>query len=180
MQRILLIILILTCGTATAEVFKRIGPDGQVYFSDQPSPGAERVKVAPVQTMSLPPVPETTDTAGLADSGSIGEQHEAPADYSEFSITSPTSEEGVRANNGNITVHLSLQPSLLSGHRITLHISGEDGEADYPVSGMSVELSNLSRGLHTVSAAVVDKRGEVIARTTPVSFYVLRVALGGG
>ena len=41
---------------------------------------------------------------------------DAAARYTGFSITSPTSDQGVRANDGNVTVHLSLQPVLQSGH----------------------------------------------------------------
>jgi hypothetical protein len=56
MQRLLLLLLVFICATANSQVFRRIGPDGQVYFSDQPGPGAEKIEVSPVQTIRLPPV----------------------------------------------------------------------------------------------------------------------------
>ena len=43
-------------------IFRRIGPDGQVYFSDQLGPDAERVDVTPAQTISLPSVSEQSET----------------------------------------------------------------------------------------------------------------------
>ena len=108
MQRILLLLLVFVCATANSQIFRRIGPDGQVYFSDQPGPDAERVEVTPAQSISLPPVPKQTETLEPTGSGSTDQQNNVAALYSEFSITSPTSEQGVRANNGNVTVHLSL------------------------------------------------------------------------
>ena len=172
MQRILLILLVFACATANSQIFKRIGPDGQVYFSDQPGPDAERVDVTPVQAISLPPVPEQTETVAAATQG------DATVAYTEFSITSPTSDQGVRANDGNVTVHLSLQPALQSDHMIVLNVDGEDGESANSSSGLMIELNNLSRGQHTVMATVIDEDGKVLIKTDPVTFQVLRVAGG--
>ena len=99
--------------------------------------------------------------------------------YSEFTIVSPTSEQEVRANDGNVPVRLSLQPALMPGHTIALTIDGEDGHIVKAGDGMTVELSNLSRGRHTVEATVVDDAGNTLIQAGPVSFNVLRVALGG-
>ena len=172
MKRILLILLVLACATASAQIFRRTGPDGQVYFSDQPGPDAERIDVTPAQTISLPPVPEQTETAAAATQG------DATVAYTGFSITSPTSDQGVRANDGSVTIHLSLQPALLPGHSIVLNVDGEDGESSNSSSGLIIELNNLSRGQHTVMATVVDEDGKVLIKTEPVTFQVLRVAGG--
>ena len=109
MQRFLVLFLMFVCATANSQIFRRIGPDGQVYFSDQPGPDAEQVDVTPAQTISLPPVAEQTEPAAAATQG------DAIVAYTGFSITSPTSDQGVRANDGNVTVHLSLQPALQIG-----------------------------------------------------------------
>jgi len=98
--------------------------------------------------------------------------------YTGFSITNPTNDQGVRANNGNVTVQLALQPALQSGHTIVLNVSGEGGESTTNSSGLTVRLKNLSRGLHTVTSSDVDKDGNKLIKTEPVSFHVLRV--GGG
>ena len=168
MQRIYLLLLMFVYATASAQVYKRIGPDGQVYFSDQPGPDAEQVEVSPAQAISLPPVPEQT--------GAAQQQREVVASYSAFTIVSPTSDQGVRANDGNVTVSLSLQPELMPGHAVMLNVDGEDGEQ---IKGLAIELSNLSRGLHTVEATVVDAQGKALIQTGPVSFNVLRAAVGG-
>jgi hypothetical protein len=98
--------------------------------------------------------------------------------YTGFSITNPTNDQGVRANDGNVTIHMSLQPALQSGHMIVLNVDGEDGKLNNATSGLTMELKNMSRGLHTIIATVVDKDGNDLIKTEPVSFHVLRV--GGG
>ena len=98
--------------------------------------------------------------------------------YTGFSITNPTNDQGVRANDGNVTIHLSLQPALRSGHMIVLNVEGEGSKSSKTTSGLTIELNNMSRGLHTVTATVVDKDGNGLVKTEPVSFLVLRV--GGG
>jgi hypothetical protein len=175
MQRLILCSLIFACTTASAEIYRRVGPDGQVTFSDQPSPGAERIEVQPAVTVTLPPVPEED----AADTTQDEPTEPEPFVYTEFSITSPTPEEGVRANNGNVTIQLSLQPPLQPDHSIMLTVDGEDGKAEKNATSLSIGLENLSRGRHTVDATVLNRAGEAMVRTQPVSFFVLRVALGG-
>ena len=167
----LLLFMVFVCATASAQVYKRIGPDGQVYFSDQPGPDARQVEVKPAQAISLPPVHRQT--------GAAQQQNDVSTTYSKFTIVSPTSDQGVRANDGNVTVSLSLKPKLMPGHTVRLDVDGEDGEQIKTGGGLSIELSNLSRGLHTVEATVVDAQGSAVIQTGPVSFNVLRVAAGG-
>jgi hypothetical protein len=167
MRKILLTLLVLTCAAAPAEVFKRIGPDGSVHFSDRPGADAEKVDVGPVQTLKLPPVKP-------------GKTAQAPRrqafQYSEFSIVSPASEEGIRANDGNVTVRMALQPALRSGDSVAVSI---DGERIGTGSSTTIQLTNLPRGGHTIQATVIDTEGKELAQAQPVTFYILRAAAGG-
>jgi hypothetical protein len=87
MQRMLLFLLTLACATAGAQVFKRTGPDGKVYFSDQPGPDAVQVEVAPVQTISSPTLPAQAE---------IEESPDNATAYTQFSIVSPGSGQEIR------------------------------------------------------------------------------------
>ncbi len=178
MKRVSLLLLIFLCATASAQVFRRIGPDGQVYFSDRPGPDAEQVEVTPTQTISLPPVPERRGTASRPVGGATKQQGDSASSYTRFSIVSPINYEGYRANDGNVTVRLALEPELMPGHSIALNVDGEDGEKIRTGDGMAIELRNLSRGRHTVKATVVDRNGNAFIKARPVSFYVLRFAGG--
>ncbi|MGB5179692.1 MAG: DUF4124 domain-containing protein [Gammaproteobacteria bacterium] len=178
MKRLIVFLLVFVCASANAQIFKRIGPDGQVYFSDQPGPGAERVELPPMQSISLPPVTGETESTEPASDMTTEQQQEAAAFYTGFSITSPIDQRGIRANDGNITVQLSVQPELRPGDMIVLNVDGEDGEATRSSIDMTVELTNLSRGQHTVRATLVDKKGNELIQSDPVTFFVMRVAGG--
>lgn len=178
MQRILLLLLVFVCATANSQVFRRIGPDGQVYFSDRPGPDTEQIEVNPAQTVTLPAVPEASPAAEQEGPEAAEQAAEIGAAYSMFTIISPVEGQAIRANDGNVTVKLMLQPGLSAGHTIALLIDGEDGANTSITEDMSIELSNLSRGLHTIEAAVVDAEGNELIRTEPVSFNVLRFVPG--
>jgi hypothetical protein len=176
MKRIFLLFLVFVCATASAQVYRRIGPDGEVYFTDQPLPDAEQIKVTPAQAISMPPVGGQTETTAQPGSEAAGQPEEEAAAYSLFSIISPASEEAVRANDGNVTIHLLLQPELAPDHTIKLKVDGEDGNDMNTVDATTIELTNMSRGRHTVEATVVDDKGNELIQTSSVSFDVLRVA----
>jgi hypothetical protein len=171
MKRILFSVLMSLCVAAGAQVFQRTGPDGEVSFSDEPSEGATPVEVVPAQTISLPAVAETDDSAQQADAAATA--------YTEFAIVSPAAEQEVRANDGNVALQLSLEPALMPGHSVLLTVDGEDDSALMSADALTVELSNLSRGRHKVAAKVIDDAGQTLIQAEPVSFQVLRAAVGG-
>jgi hypothetical protein len=173
MQRTVLLLLLAVCIPVSAQVYQRVGPNGEVYFSDQPGPDAIAVEVEPAQSIKLAPVPDRTETGQSEE-----ETQEAFPGYTAFSVTSPRADEGVRANDGNVTVEMSLKPGLQATHRIQLKTSGEDGEAVMTGDQAFVQLSNLSRGRHTVEASVIDDKGNTLIKAAPVSFNVLRFAGG--
>ena len=101
MQRSLVFVLAFVCATASAEIYRRIGADGHVYFSDQPGPDAERIEVTPNTAVRLPQTPVQADASGQADA--TGTAADITPAYSNLSIVSPASNAGVRANDGNVT-----------------------------------------------------------------------------
>jgi hypothetical protein len=177
MHRFIALFLILSSATASAEMFRRIGPDGEVYFSDRPSPGSEPVDLRPAQTVNLADI-RRPSAATEQSPGVVSEDAPAPA-YAQFESVKPSNGQGVRANDGSVTVYLSLQPALRAGDTIELIVDGEDGPKIQSGDTLNFNLSDMSRGGHTVAARVKSQQGEKLIETGPVRFYVLRVALGG-
>lgn len=157
----------------------RTGPDGQVYFSDQPGPDSEKIEVSPVQTIRLPPATRQEDAIAQPVDAAAEQQGKVTTAYTEFSIVNPGNEQSVRANDGSVTVYLSLQPELMPGHAFKLKIDGEDGQDVINGDSLTLQLTNLSRGRHTVEVAVIDEGGNELIQTGPVSFHVMRVSAGG-
>ena len=77
--------------------------------------------------------------------------------------------QGVRANNGDVTVVLKLVPEILSAHTIMLSIAGQDDEQVITGNDPAIELTNLSHGLHTIEATVFDEENTVLIKAGPVS-----------
>jgi len=177
MNKIILLLLVFVSTAAMSQVYKQVGPDGQVYFSDQPSPGAERIKVEPAQAVSIPPVSEQL-LDSLDSSKSDDQQDSNVVSYTNFRITSPIEEESVRANNGHVDIQLSLQPALGSGDAVILDIDGEDGKVSITGSDMTIGLDNVSRGEHKITARIVNASGATRIESQLVTFYVQRVSVG--
>ncbi len=168
MSRLFLLPLLLVCAAASAEVYKHVSPDGRVTFSDQPAPGAEEVHVPPLQTFDMGPVPKSTVEPKTA-------KNKKKFDYSELAILSPENGQGIRANDGTITVKMAVKPSLGPGHTIKVTLDGE------PVASgrsTSLKLKNLPRGGHTLKAIVIDEEGDEVRKSDPVLFFLHRVAGG--
>jgi hypothetical protein len=177
MQRFIALILVLVCATASAEVFRWVGPDGEVYFSDTPTPGSERMDLGTVQAVPLRSVPHRSSATEQPAGSAVGNESVPP--YVQFEIIKPSNGQGVRANDGSVTVYLSLQPALRSGDTVVLNVDGQDGASIRSGDMLNFNLSNMSRGQHSVAARVQNAKGEKLIETGPVSFYVLRAALGG-
>jgi hypothetical protein len=168
-MRITLLLLLLStlAATAAAQVYRSVGPDGSVHFSDQPEPGATPVEIRPV--VVVPPAATPPPRPGSSSPSA------AVSGYRSFMIASPTEDEGVRANDGNVSVSLALDPPLAPEHRVLILLDGQPvGDAG---TSLTVTLPNLDRGTHRLEASVVDGRGTPVMSTPPVTFHVLRVSI---
>jgi hypothetical protein len=161
-------VLLCAALAAPAQVYRSVGPDGAVTYSDQAQPGATPVDIAPTPTIAPPPAAGPRLTA----------QKTAPEGppYTRFGIASPGNDEAVRANDGNVTVTLAAEPGLARGHSVVLRLDGSPVGAPGPF--LVFELSNLDRGSHRLDAAVLGGSGSTIVEAEPVTFHVLRAALG--
>jgi hypothetical protein len=155
---------------ASAEVYRIVDEDGNVTFTDQPRPGAERLRVAPVPTYRAPKLPSPTGA------------EDTPVEtvkYQSVRIAQPEDDLAIRDNAGNVTVSVTTDPALVTaqGHRIQLYLDGE--KQGKPTTSTMFTFSNLDRGTHTLVAAVVDDKGKELARSQPSTFHLLRAAVGG-
>ncbi|AOU99262.1 hypothetical protein BI364_16145 [Acidihalobacter yilgarnensis] len=166
MARLLFIFCLLFTTAAQATIYRWVNAQGDVVFSDVPPPNGNAQKLElnhPLNTMQTPqqlsgPQPAT---------GSSGQV----APYRSLAITSPTNNQSVRANNGDITVSLSLSPALRPGDRIRLFM---DGAQVYSGTSTQIPLSNVNRGTHMLYAAVETAGGSVAIRSSGISFTLLR------
>jgi hypothetical protein len=150
------------------KIYKYTLSNGNIVYSDKPPPGdqAEEVTIEPLQSFSLPNAPRLNPSASRA-------KPEAVA-YQEFKVTSPSDDQTIRDNGGNVGVSLSLTPGLRGGHSIDVMM---DGQSIGSGSGTTVTLTEVDRGTHTLQATIRDADGKEIARSNSVTFHLKR---GGG
>lgn len=167
MRALVLLMLLSVAVAANAAVYRWIDADGTVTYSDRPQPGSERLKLTPLQTYNPAPVSKGT--------ASVPTQTRQFEDYEEFAILAPRNNATFRNNGGNVDVQLKLEPVLRSTHTVGIILNDRTvGEAG---STMSLTLSNVDRGTHRLQAVIMDKSGNELARTDPVTFHLHRTTV---
>ncbi len=156
-------------GIAADKVYKKVNPDGTVEFTDQPSSDAEEVPVREVPSIKTKPAPSIK-----FDSGQAQEPQTFP--YEEVVIVSPKNAETIRDNAGNITLRGSVSPVLQQrlGHQLRWKMDGEV----LAQQDLTLTLTNVDRGTHTVQLEIVDGEGEVQASSKSITFHLRRFFIG--
>ena len=147
-------------------IYKWVDEDGQTHFSDVPRDGAEEVELGPAQTFSLPAA-ATSSSATTLNDDAVEDDDEVK--YESLVVTSPTQEETIWNTGGIVTVGVYLQPGLQLGHQIRVSLDGTAVSVEERSS--SVQLSDVTRGEHTITAEVQDVRGNVLITSAPVTFF---------
>ena len=165
----LLLLLPLVTG---AEIYKHVGEDGVIRYSDEPpSKDAKPVELPPVQTFS-------TDDTGTYDSSSEGEEEETPASilmresasYAGIQLVSPTAEQVFNQANPEVNASAVVEPGLAQGDRVVFLVDGLPVPA--PEGQTSVSLANLDRGSHTVQAVVMDRNDAIQIQSETINFHL--------
>ena len=161
-----ILILLIPLGSAGADIYKRVLPDGSVVFSDQPGDDATKVEAAPVQTYTAPPTPPaspSTPATKLPDKG---------PGYSALTITAPVQDEVIWDNNGVVAVDVNIRPPLRTaqGHHFTLLL---DGKKVTDFTDPPYTLQGVDRGTHTLQVEVLDG-GRALAKSQIVEFHLKR------
>ena len=160
-----LLIMLLFVGSAHAEIYKSINAAGEIVYSDTRTQGAETMKMPALSTYNPPPVtPSTTSKAASVKT----------AVYKDFVFLTPEDDATIRNNQGIINVELKLTPALRSkrNHRVQFYLDGEAyGE---PVSSIRTVMNEVERGLHTLTASVLDANNDDLISADPVVVHLHR------
>lgn len=145
--------------------YRLVHPDGTVEYSDVPIPGGDAIKLreAPTIKMAPPlPSPATKDSA----QGRAGSSLRADGT---ISITSPRAGQTLWFDEAGVTVSVTLSPPLQSGQQISISL---DGRPVASGSGTAINIGQVYRGSHTVSASVVDSSGKTLLSSPAISFHL--------
>ena len=160
---------------AQAEVFRWKDASGRTIYGDNPPEGSQSAPLdLPPLTISdgfKTPQAEKPKAENPDAKKSDTEQQKKAFKYESFEVTAPQKDEALRANEGTVSIALTLEPSLQADHSIILYLYGKqiaDG------SELNFTLPNLERGTHTVFAVINNADGDIIMNTEVTTFHVLR------
>ena len=143
-------------------IYRSVGEDGSIVFSDKPSPGAKKVEVQEMQTIEAPPPPSFVYERPQPEPG--------PA-YTRVAIVDPANDAEIRKNTGTLTVSVAVEPALFGSDRLVLLVDGQEAAAG---AQTSFTLANVDRGSHELTAVVRSADGKTLQTSPAVTFHMLR------
>jgi hypothetical protein len=149
----------------TREVWRWVDANGVVHFSDTPQQGATRVQLAGSPATSAPKPAAPLDTSAARPAAPERLQYES------LKLTQPGNGETFFNADAQVPVGLSLTPSLARGDELALYLDGARVE-EFPPTALDFMLTGLPRGAHTLTAAVVDRDGNLLLRSEPRVFHI--------
>jgi len=170
-------IAIIYAGIADARFYKSVDEQGNIVYSDTPTPGAEQLTPPPISTVESKPVPKESSEEAQK-TGEAGEEpvKKPPTKYTKFSIVTPKNDDTIWDNNGSIPVSLALEPPLdtENGHSVWVYV---DGKAVVRKSQSMVQpLSGIDRGTHKIRAEIRDENRKTLKRTQNVTVHLKRAS----
>jgi hypothetical protein len=170
MIRTLLLLGLLLPWAVSAQIYRTTDEQGNVVFTDKPpatSTSSEPVELPPTNTTPATEVRPRPKPAAPAE--------EPEGNDISVAITIPANETTIPMGPGNFAVNVAVEPSLGRGASLQLYMDGIPwGD---PQQGNSWALSNVFRGAHDITVAVVDEQGQHLASSDPVRVYVLRPSI---
>lgn len=144
------------------KVYKSVGPNGEVIYSDQPSRGSEEITLPTDKGYQPAPVPNFSPY----------QPPSAPRKRvirNSITITSPSDGQTIRNATGNVQVSVSLASRLRGSQRLEYVM---DGKTLYTGRQTSHRFSNIFRGIHVLTVRINDNSGSI--KSSPVTFYMHR------
>jgi hypothetical protein len=160
-------LLLILCLPATAQIYQYTDAQGNRAYSDQPPSGTRSQAIAPTPSNAIPGQPRPAPPAPAATPRTAVAQP-----YEVLQVSGLPSDGAVRANNGNFSVQVQLQPNLQAPHRLRLLL--DDQPYGQPGKALDLHLLNIDRGEHRLAVQVLD--GERVLQQSPSTrFHLLRV-----
>lgn len=172
MRLIVALLMLSLAAGVPAAVYKWVQPDGTVIYSDHPPqddvmptdlPPVQQIKIVAPPPSAAEPTPASRESNDAEAKG-----------YTQLTIIEPANDSAVRANGGQVSVKLDLQPPLHEGDSMAIMLDGKEiGQGKSTL----LNLTNVDRGSHTLQAAVKNAEGGTVISSSPITFHVLRTSI---
>jgi hypothetical protein len=173
---ILVLLGLLASAAAFAQAYTWVDEKGVTHYSDRPQEGAKQVDLPEYSRKTGAQLYRQRPTAAPADDADDAEEDTGPFKYESLAIASPGAEETLWNIEGVLNVSLALSPGLQNGHRVRVYFDGKPRE----VSGSSIQIEEVYRGVHNVQVEVIDEMGNLMIRSQTNRFYVQQNSILSG
>ena len=159
--------------SSNTKVYKQVGEDGQIEYSDLPSQESTQVILPQIQVN--PPaeviIPAPKEGAKSAEDPKNPNSDQKQEQVS-IAISSPIDQQFFTSVMTEVPVVFVVQPKLSPTQKIKLLLDNEPyGE---PQNTTNLVLKNLERGTHEIKAMVIDENNQILATSAPVTFQQQR------
>jgi len=135
------------------KVYKVIGDDGSVSFSDQPNAQSETLLVPPIIT--IPAIdPDTVRSAPQI----LSPRTELDS-YSSLSILAPANDSAFYSASGDVDVIVDVKPALLREDKLEFYLDNKLVQTDRQ---LQVRLPLVDRGTHTLKVKLLSSDGNTL------------------
>jgi hypothetical protein len=156
--------LLAALSVQAAVIYRWVDADGVVHYSDQQTPGAERIVTSAPNTSAA-----GTRAAVSASSPGARKPSNGSLNYSEFTISSPQPDQTFFGSDA-VGVHLNLNPGLKAGHSIAWHMNGK--QLSEQQDSVSFTIAQLERGTYSLQATITDQQTGESESSNSVTFFV--------
>ncbi|MEZ7972766.1 MAG: hypothetical protein QMC00_05385 [Pseudomonadales bacterium] len=161
-----LLVALANSSASAEEIYREISDKGVPTFSDQATPGAEPITIRKPSIFTDKTYQQRQLTGQSDDSPSS-----TNIDYS-LLVTHPNNDSVIRDNAGNLSLTISISPSVQSPHSAELLMDGTKIRDLYG-SGI-ISLTNVDRGTHAFNIRVIDQQGNVVSGGPSHNISILR------
>jgi len=172
MRTILILLALVASPVLAATVWKWVDASGVTHYSDTPVDGAVKVEIDGSTGNRWD---SSASRAAPATSSQTATQPGKASPSYQIEIWKPASEETF-ANPGEAEVRLRIDPGLQTGDALYVYVDGRLLEG-FSTTATDFPLQNLDRGAHSVMAVVNDIRGQQIAQSKSVQFFVRQTSV---
>lgn len=175
----LLMILLITAVPVHAAIYRWVDENGNIVYSDEPHPQSEQIELNGTSTYQPVEIPQSAlpDDEVSEETDAESPNDAAPVPDYQVEVVQPQNDQGLRANDGMVTVNLRVQPSLSNerGDLLQLLLDGEAVAA--PGRQLSYQLENVDRGTHHLQAVITDRDGNALSRSERSVFHLQRFSV---
>ncbi len=150
---------------STTPIYRWVTKDGQVVFSDQPVPGAQKLDLSAQVQNSTQLKPLTQNTVN-------SQASEPTPDPINLRFQNLNDQASIHNATGNLTVTASLDVPLGVTQQLRLLLDGRPYGT--PQQSAQFQLTNIDRGEHKVQLQLLNSQEDVLAESPALTFYLHR------